>query len=42
MPAETPPRMRAMMSTWSFGAYAASRQAGIDIATPSISSRLRP
>ncbi len=42
MPAETPPKMRAMISTVSFGAYAASRQAGIESVMPRTSISLRP
>ncbi len=42
MPAETPPRIRARMSTPSDGAYAARRQAGIESATPRTSINFRP
>ena len=42
MPADSPPITRAMNSTMSVGANAASRHAGTDSAIPSSSISLRP
>ena len=42
MPAEKPPMTRATNSTSSDGAYAASREAGMDRIIPSTSRSLRP
>ena len=42
MPAESPPRMRAPISTSTDGAHAAIRQAGTERTTPMTSIILRP
>ena len=42
MPAASPPRMRATIRTYSFGAHAARQSAGIVSSIPPISSSFRP